>query len=144
MGFATAFIALRNAQKSAGIKKRSGGPSPERGDIKIVCALGIWAISTLAFVGMVYYLVPSFPWWITAFFKFIWTPIYSYIGARMIGLTGSPQGVSFPYLREASFYLSGYEGAGIWFAPVPIFQWGYEAQTFKQSAADQDPVWISC
>ncbi|MGB1719992.1 MAG: hypothetical protein ACPHO6_17620, partial [Candidatus Latescibacterota bacterium] len=63
---------------------------------------------------------------------FIWTPIYSYIGARMIGLTGSPQGVSFPYLREASFYLSGYEGAGIWFAPVPIFQWGYEAQTFKQ------------
>ena len=50
----------------------------------------------------------------------------------MIGLTGSPQGVSFPYLREASFYLSGYEGAGIWFAPVPIFQWGYEAQTFKQ------------
>ena len=66
------------------------------------------------------------------FFGFIWTPIYSYIGARMIGLTGSPQGVSFPYLREASFYLSGYEGAGIWFAPVPIFQWGYEAQTFKQ------------
>jgi len=132
VGFATAFIALRNAQRSAGTEKRSGGPSPERGDIKIVYALGIWAISTLAFVGMVYYLVPSFPWWITAFFGFIWTPIYSYIGARMIGLTGSPQGVSFPYLREASFYLSGYEGAGIWFAPVPIFQWGYEAQTFKQ------------
>ena len=132
VGFGTAFIALRNAQRNAGPERRSGGPSPERGDIKVVYALGIWALSTLAFVGMVYYLVPSFPWWITAFFGFVWTPIYSYIGARMIGLTGSPQGVSFPYLREASFYLSGYEGAGIWFAPVPIFQWGYEAQTFKQ------------
>ena len=132
VGFGTAFIALRNAQRNAGPERHSGGPSPERGDIKVVYALGIWALSTLAFVGMVYYLVPSFPWWITAFFGFVWTPIYSYIGARMIGLTGSPQGVSFPYLREASFYLSGYEGAGIWFAPVPIFQWGYEAQTFKQ------------
>ena len=132
VGFGTAFIALRNAQRNAGPERGPGGPSPERGDIKIVYALGIWALSTLAFVGMVYYLVPSFPWWITAFFGFVWTPIYSYIGARMIGLTGSPQGVSFPYLREASFYLSGYEGAGIWFAPVPIFQWGYEAQTFKQ------------
>ena len=50
----------------------------------------------------------------------------------MIGLTGSPQGVSFPYLREGSFYLSGYQGAGIWFAPVPIFQWAHEVQLFKQ------------
>ncbi len=132
VGFTTAFWALRAAQRNAPTDQRRDGPSPERGDIRIVVALGIWAASTLAFVGMVYYLVPQFPWWITAFFGFVWTPIYSYIGARMIGLTGSPQGVSFPYLREASFYLSGYEGAGIWFAPVPIFQWGYEAQTFKQ------------
>ena len=104
----------------------------ERGDIRIAAALAIWAVSTLGFVLMVLYLVPDFPWWITALFGFVWTPIYSYIGTRMIGLTGSPQGVTFPYLREASFYLSGYQGAGIWFAPVPIFQWGYEAQIFKQ------------
>ncbi len=132
VGFSTAFVSLRAAQRSTTSALERGGPSPERGDIRIVYALGIWALSTLAFVGMVYYLVPQFPWWITAFFGFVWTPIYSYIGARMVGLTGSPQGVTFPYLREASFYLSGYQGAGIWFAPVPIFQWGYEAQTFKQ------------
>ena len=108
------------------------GPSPQRGDIKIISSLGIWAASTVCFVVMVYLLVPDFPWWITAAFGFIWTPIYSYIGTRMIGLTGSPQGVTFPYLREASFFLSGYQGAAIWFAPVPIFQWGYEAQVFKQ------------
>ena len=50
----------------------------------------------------------------------------------MIGLTGSPQGVAFPYLREGSFYLSGYQGAAVWFAPIPLFQWGYEAAAFKQ------------
>jgi len=115
--------------------RRQGNDSgiPEgRGDIPILYALVIWAVSTGGFVGLVYFLVPEFPWWISAFFGFVWTPIYSYIGARMIGLTGSPQGVSFPYLREGSFYLSGYQGAAVWFAPIPLFQWGYEAAAFKQ------------
>ena len=131
MGFWTAGKAMRAARREKRATERSG-PSNERGDIKIPTALGIWSLSTLGFVGIVYYLVPDFPVWITLFFGFIWTPIYSYIGARMIGLTGSPQGVTFPYLREGSFYMSGYQGADIWFAPVPIFQWGYEVQTFKQ------------
>jgi hypothetical protein len=107
-------------------------PPPGRGDLDIPKALGLWAASTLGFVGLVWFLVPEFPVWITLFFGFLWTPVYSYISARMIGLTGSPQGVSFPYLREGSFYLSGYQGAAIWFAPMPLFQWGWEAQAFKQ------------
>lgn len=114
-------------------RKRVAREVPQgRGDLPIPYALGVWAVSTAGFVVLVYYLVPEFPWWITAFFGFVWTPIYSYIEARMIGLTGSPQGVSFPYLREGSFYLSGYEGAAVWFAPIPLFQWGYEAAAFKQ------------
>jgi hypothetical protein len=108
-------------------------PLPEgRGDIRIVYALAIWAVSTAGFVLLVEFLVPAFPWWISAFFGFVWTPIYSYIGARMIGVTGSPQGVSFPYLREGSFFLSGYQGAAVWFAPIPLFMWGGEAAVFKQ------------
>ena len=133
MGFWTAGKILIAVAKDHRPKDEDApGPSRARGDIRIVSALGIWAASTLGFVLMVYYLVPDFPWWITAIFGFVWTPIYSYIGTRMIGLTGSPQGVTFPYLREASFFLSGYQGGAIWFAPVPIFQWGYEAQIFKQ------------
>ena len=132
IGFWTAGKAMRQAAHDRRTGKRDAELPKGRGDIPIVKALSIWALSTLAFVVMVYFLVPDFPWWISAFFGFVWTPIYSYIGARMIGLTGSPQGVSFPYLREGAFYLSGYEGAGIWFAPVPIFQWGYEVQVFKQ------------
>ena len=135
IGFYTAgkvLIAAGKERRSTADSGQVFGTGRERGDIRIVAALAIWAVSTLGFVLMVLYLVPDFPWWITALFGFVWTPIYSYIGTRMIGLTGSPQGVTFPYLREASFYLSGYQGAGIWFAPVPIFQWGYEAQIFKQ------------
>ncbi len=112
--------------------RQEGEIAEGRGDIPLPLALGIWAVSTAGFVWLVYYLVPEFPWWISAFFGFVWTPINSYIGARMIGLTGSPQGVSFPYLREGSFYLSGYQGAAVWFAPVPLFQWGFEAAAFKQ------------
>jgi hypothetical protein len=118
---------LRGAQRA-----RDDEIPQDRGDIPIPLALGVWGVSTAAFVVLVWYLVPDFPWWISAFFGFVWTPIYSYIGARMIGLTGSPQGVAFPYLREGSFYLSGYQGAAVWFAPIPLFQWGYEAAAFKQ------------
>ena len=107
-------------------------PPEGRGDIRVVYALAVWALSTAAFVALVHLLVPEFPWWISAVFGFVWTPIYSYIGARMIGLTGSPQGVAFPYLREGSFFLSGYEGAAVWFAPIPLFMWGGEAAAFKQ------------
>ena len=130
MGFwmvGTTMWKMRGAQR----EDRETLPA-NRGDIPIHVALGIWALSTLGFVVVVWWLVPGFPWWISALFGFVWTPIYSYIGARMIGLTGSPQGVSFPYLREGSFYLSGYQGAAVWFAPIPMFNWGYEAAAFKQ------------
>ena len=130
MGFA---MVGRTMWELRGATKKEQTTTPkDRGDIPIPIALTVWGISTAGFVVLVYYLVPEFPWWISAFFGFIWTPIYSYIGARMIGLTGSPQGVSFPYLREGSFYLSGYQGAAVWFAPIPLFNWGFEAAAFKQ------------
>ena len=123
--------ALIRARREGGVRQRMALPEG-RGDIRIVSALGLWAVSTAFFVGVVYYLVPDFPWWISATFGFIWTPISSYIGARMIGLTGSPYGASIPYLREASFYLSGYQGAAVWFAPIPLFDHGGTAATFRQ------------
>ncbi len=105
---------------------------PNRGDIRIFKAVLIWAAGTAAMVILVYILVPEFPWWITAVFGFLWSPFTSYIGARMIALTGQPFGANFPYLREASFYLSGYKGAAVWFAPIPMYSAGGGAQMFKQ------------
>jgi len=91
-----------------------------------------WFLSTTGFVVMLYFLIPSFPWWISAIFGFLWSPVFSYIGARMIGITGSPYGSSFPFVKEASFLLSGYKGLDVWFAPIPIFEHGGVAATFKQ------------
>jgi hypothetical protein len=107
-------------------------PPSGRGDIKLVIPVTLWAISTVLFVFVVYYLEPDFPIWISLVFGFLWTPFFSYIGARMIGLTGSPYGSSFPYAREGSFYLSGYKGAAIWFAPVPLFDHSGVVATFRQ------------
>jgi hypothetical protein len=40
--------------------------------------------------------------------------------------------VAFPYLREASFILSGYKGIDIWFAPIPLGDYGGVAQRFRE------------
>jgi len=69
--------------------------------------------------------------WILVIFGFVWSPLVSYVRARMIGITGSPHGAPFPYIREGAFILSGYKGVDIWFAPVPVFDFGIMAQNFK-------------
>ncbi len=106
-------------------------PGKERGDVPIWIPFILWAGCTLFYVVLVKILVPDFPWWISAFFGLIWSPIISYVGARMIGLTGSTQGAQFPYLREGSFYLSGYRGAAVWFAPIPLHDYAGTVNTFK-------------
>ena len=108
-------------------------PTPEgRGDLPIWLVFIFWFVSTTGFVVILYFLIPDFPWWISAIFGYLWSPVFSYIGARMIGITGSPYGSSFPFVKEASFLLSGYKGVAVWFAPIPIFEHGKVAETFKQ------------
>ncbi len=108
-------------------------PDPARGDVPVPFALLIWGLATLGYVLLVKKLVPEFPWIITVFFGFIWTPLNSYIGARLIGITGSGGDMgNIPYLREGSFFLSGYEGAAIWFAPVPMFNVSNTVSIFKE------------
>ena len=101
-----------------------------RGDISGPVAWAFFLASTACFVGLSKLLVPSFPFWIIFVFGFIWTPLHSYVSARMIGLTGN--GVQFPYLRNCIFILSKYQGVDIWFAPIPISDLGFTAQRFKE------------
>ena len=103
-----------------------------RGDVNILWPLLFWTIATIGFVIMCQILVPEFHWLWLVFFGFVYTPISSYIGARMIGLTGSPYGAEIPYLRQAAILLSGYEGVALWFAPLPIHDHGTAVSTYKQ------------
>ena len=103
-----------------------------RGDVAMIYPLALWAITTVASIWLCQILVPEFHWGWLAFFGFIYTPISSYIGARMIGLTGSPYGASIPYLKEAAIFLSGYQGVAIWFAPIPLADHGLMVRPYKQ------------
>jgi len=117
----------RRGERARGLPEEMRG----RGEMALWKALLIWGLSSLGYVALCHVLVPDFPLWILVGFGFVLSPLLSYVSARMFGITGSPRGISFPLVREGSFILSGYRGVDIWFAPVPYFNHGYGAQTFK-------------
>jgi hypothetical protein len=109
-------------------------PPPGRGDFNFWISIGIYVFSTLAYVGLCVWLVPSFPWIFFLGYGFLYTPVVSYITARMEGIAG--QFVSLPLVREASFIAGarffGYQGIEIWYAPIPIHNYGEATVNFRQ------------
>lgn len=109
-------------------------PNPARGDINFWISIAIYVFSTLAYVGLCLWLVPNFPWVFFLGYGFIYTPLISYITARMEGIAG--QFVSLPLVREASFIAGarffGYQGIEIWYAPIPIHNYGETTVHFRQ------------
>ena len=116
-------------QKAERAKMKSELP-PGRGDFPISVAATVWLLSATGYVVMCHLLVPDFPLWILLGFGFIWTPINSYVSARMVGYIG--RGVTFPYVAQASFILTKYPKVDIWFAPIPLHDRGAIAQKFRE------------
>lgn len=118
-------------------------PPAGRGDISIWIGLGIYVFSTLSTIVMAYLLLDNahrnglgspITWsliGIFAFYGFIYTPIISYVSARMEGIVG--MSVQIPFVREATFILAGYQGAAIWFAPFPAQNYGAQTLYFRQT-----------
>jgi len=113
---------------------------PGRGDIPIWISIAIYFASTIMYVSLTYWLVnygsgrllgPKFPLWILIFYGFIYTPVMSYVSARLEGIVGRQTGI--PYVREATFILSGYKGAAIWFAPIPLHNYASQVVFFRQT-----------
>jgi len=105
-------------------------PPKGRGDFPLWLAGLLYLIAISGFIMIAHRLVPKFPIGYLLFFGIIWTPLNSYISARMQGMTGQP--IHFPYIREGSFMLSGYKGVDIWMAPIPLLNCGGMAQLFRQ------------
>lgn len=103
-----------------------------RGDFSMVIAIGLFILCTAANVGLCLLLVGKGTVLVVFFFifGFIYTPLISYVNARLIGLVG--QSVGFPMIREATYVLSGYKGVEVWLAPFPLQDFGYGAQYFRQ------------
>ena len=121
-------------KKDRGSLKDLLNPPAGRGDFDFRIAIGIYVFSTIAYVVLCIILVPSFPWIFFLVYGFVYTPAISYISARMEGIAG--QFVSLPLVREASFIAGakyfGYQGIEIWYAPIPIHNYGEATVNFRQ------------
>jgi len=130
LGFYEAFKALAMSRKKQSFfSLRVLAPPKGRGDVPISIAVLFYVAQTSWTIMLAHWLVPKFPIWIMVVFGFAYTPIMSYISARLAGLTGHTVGI--PYVREATFVLSGYRGIDIWSAPIPIGDSGGGAVTFR-------------
>jgi hypothetical protein len=142
LGLAIGFIGIwhvissfRKGQAgSRGSLKDLFHPPAGRGDFNFWIAIGIYVFSTLSYVGLCTWLVPHFPWIFFLGYGFIYTPFISYITARMEGIAG--QFVNLPMVREASFIAGakffGYQGIEIWYAPIPIHNYGKATVDFRE------------
>jgi hypothetical protein len=114
-------------------QRGSWGEVPKgRGDTPatVKIALGIWLIATLAYMGLTHYLLPGFSVLLLVFYGLIWTPLNSFVAARMFGLTS--QGVTFPFLTQITIVKSGYQNIDVWYAPMPLHDYGHFAQSFRE------------
>ncbi|MDX1933879.1 MAG: hypothetical protein SFU56_14870 [Capsulimonadales bacterium] len=93
-------------------------------------AIGVWLLATAVYIGFTQWLMPTFPLWLLITYGLIWTPINSFVAARMFGLTS--QGINFPFLKELTIMKSGYQKIDVWYAPIPLHDYGYLAQQFRE------------
>lgn len=131
--------ALRQAAATRATAESLWKTPPGRGDFPPWVALAIYAACGVAVVLVAHTLVPGFPVLFLCFFTFLYTPLISYINARLIGVVG--QSVDIPYVREAAFILSGYKGVDIWLAPMPIENYGGRAQDFRSQELTGTNFW---
>ena len=106
-------------------------PRKGRGDYPLWIAGALYCVSALAIVILCLALLP-FSYGIAfflIFFAFVYSPFLSYVNARLLGISG--QTIEIPYVREASFLLSGAKGVEIWLAPVPLENFGQQAESFR-------------
>ncbi len=100
-----------------------------RGDLPIWLGITLYLIATAVYIMLCKALIPNFPVWYFVFFGFLWTPVESYVSARVRGIAG--QYIGIPMEREAAFILSGYKGVDIWFAPIPVKNYAGLAEQFR-------------
>jgi len=106
-------------------------PVAGRGDYSLWIALAVYLVATGAMVVASLYLLPFSPGLVffLLFFSLVYSPFISYVNARLLGISG--QEVDIPYVKEAAFLVSGTKGIDIWLAPIPVENYGSQAQNFR-------------
>lgn len=113
----------------------------ERGHIPFTLVLAVYLFTTLAYIVVSGFLIN----WHTGvmvvliFYGFLYTPIISYVTARLEGMVG--QAVEIPLVREAGFILSGYRGVEVWFIPLPLHNYGIGTVFYRQAELVGTKFW---
>lgn len=124
---------LRERRQQAGSRTKGSltDTPPGRGDFSLKIALSIYIVCSLLIIAVCWVLLPKFRSfvWVLLLLVFLYNPLISYVNARIVGIAG--QQVDIPFVREGLFILSGYRGLDIWFAPIPVANYGAAAQSFR-------------
>ena len=133
---------LRQRRADAGQTARRENlwaPPPGRGDFSPWLAVALYIICAIIVIIVCHVMVPNFPILFLVFFTFLYTPLISYINARLVGIVG--QNVEIPFVREAAYIVSGYKGVAIWLAPIPVENYGSAAQSFRSHELTGTNFW---
>ncbi|MBD3422535.1 MAG: peptide transporter [Chitinivibrionales bacterium] len=132
--------------KNQGQKRRFNFDAsiPEgRGDIKFPYIITSYIICVMAYIVVSGFLIDYQEnigvLIVMLFFGFVYTPLISYVTARLEGMTGDV--VSIPLIREAAFILSGYRGVAVWFLPIPIANYGVVTVRYRQAELTGTKFW---
>ena len=108
-------------------------PPPDRGDIPVRFIVVVYLLSVTTYILVSGWLIDWHPgvMAVLIFFGLLYTPIISYVTAKLEGMAG--QVVEIPFITELSFILSGYKGVAIWFLPVPRANYGLQTVSYKQA-----------
>ena len=124
---------MARQESSATLPRPSAGAVPEgRGDIQTWLILLVYFAVTITYILVSGWLID----WhrgvmiVLFFLGFVYTPLISYVTARLEGMVG--QVVEVPFIREAALILSGYSGVAVWFLPIPMANYGSMTVFYRQ------------
>lgn len=110
---------------------------PGRGDIRPWWIAGAYAFSTTAYIAvstwLLYLADGRVFWpvvWVMGIYALVYTPVVSYVTARLEGIAGEV--LNIPFVREAAFIFSGYQGVAVWFLPIPLHNYGSMTVFYRQ------------
>lgn len=128
IGIVSMAVSVARARGDKSIRG-SWKPPEGRGDFPLWIAMVLFLVSTGVYLYLCHILVPRFSSLFLLLFAFVFTPLNSYVNARMQGLIG--QYVEIPFVLQGTLILSKYKGIDIWFAPLPLHNYGAMSQHFR-------------
>lgn len=143
-GFISVGRSLLRARKQRAQDQAQGLTRPDldgipkgRGDIRPWLIITVYLISTALYLGVSCWLllisdgrIPLSLVVVMIFYALVYTPVMSYVTARLEGIAGEV--INIPFVREGTFILSGYQGVAVWFLPIPMHNYGSMAVFYRQ------------